>query len=74
MKPSFDPPRTIRSASFNNDIAAELLLELQRRYRPPPALAARILDIVQHMDDDARALEALYQSIAQRELLLIRRA
>lgn len=36
MRPPLDPPCTIRSASFNNDIAAELLLELQRRYLPPP--------------------------------------
>ncbi|MCJ1888428.1 hypothetical protein LNN38_26515 [Pseudomonas sp. LA21] len=72
MRPPFDAPCTIRSASFNNDIAAELLLELQHRYLPPPALAARIEDALQHMDEDARALEALYQSIARRELLLVR--
>jgi len=72
MRPPFDPTCTIRSASFNNDIAAELLLELQRRYLPPPALAARIADVVQHMNEDAQALEALYQSIACQELRLVR--
>ncbi|WP_178119540.1 hypothetical protein [Pseudomonas sp. SCB32] len=72
MRPLIDPPCTIRSASFNNDIAAELQLELQRRYMPPPALAARIADVVQHMHEDAQALEALYQSIASHELQLVR--
>lgn len=72
MRPPLDPSSTIRSASFNSDVAAELLLELQRRYLPPPDLAARIADVVQHMDHDARALEALFQSIVRRELRLIR--
>ncbi|MHB9797414.1 hypothetical protein ACYCAX_06330 [Pseudomonas sp. MT3] len=72
MRPPLDPLRTIRSASFNSDVAAELLLELQHRYLPPPDLTARIADVVQHMDNDARALEALFQSIVRRELLLIR--
>ncbi|MEG1626480.1 hypothetical protein [Pseudomonas sp.] len=55
--------RTIRSASFNDEAAAELLLEI-RRLGLAPKLSHRLDDIAIHMHHDARALEALYLALS----------
>jgi len=59
MNSHFEILRTIRSASFNDEAAAELLLEL-RRLPLAPEMVCRINDIVAHLEHDAKALEALY--------------
>ncbi|TDF83791.1 hypothetical protein [Pseudomonas sp. H9] len=61
--------RLIRSSSFNDELAAELLRELS--YLAPTAeLTLRILDIAEHMDDDSRSLEQLYQALASGQLIV----
>jgi len=54
--------RTVRSASFNDDVVVELLLELGRQ-APTANLAHRILDIAFLMDEDSRSLEQLYTAL-----------
>lgn len=54
--------RTVRSASFNDDVVAELLLELGRQ-APTTAIAHRILDIAHLMEEDSRSLENLYTAL-----------
>lgn len=58
--------RIIRSASFNDEMAAELLLELGR-LAPTPDLAYRVLDIAGHMNADARSLESVYLALEARK-------
>ncbi|MDH1010107.1 hypothetical protein N5J43_14290 [Pseudomonas nicosulfuronedens] len=55
--------RIIRSASFNDEMASELLLELGR-HAPACDLAYRFLDIAGHMSAEAKSLAALYQPMA----------
>jgi len=59
--------RTVRSASFNEDVAQELLLELVRKAETSKE-AFRVLDVVAHMVSDSAALEELYQAINSGEL------
>jgi len=59
--------RIIRSASFNDEMASELLLELGR-HAPTCDLAYRVLDIAGHMSSDAKSLEALYQAMTTGQL------
>ncbi|NNN26453.1 hypothetical protein [Pseudomonas nitroreducens] len=66
---SFDLVRTIRSASFNDDVVSELLLELSR-LAPDARLALRALGMVQQMQDDSKALEEVYTSIMEGGLAL----
>jgi len=56
--------RTVRSASFNDDVVVELLLELCRQ-APTAALALRILDIAYLMEEDSRSLEQLYTALVK---------
>jgi len=60
--------RIIRSASFNDEMASELLLELGR-HAPDADLAYRVLDIAGHMQLDAKALEAVYLAISTGDLI-----
>jgi len=66
----FETLRTIRSASFNDEAAAELLLELGR-LPLTPHLALRVHDIVAHLEHDAKALEELYRALRARHLCVI---
>ncbi len=61
---------TVRSASFNDEVAHELLLELVRK-ADDPKQAFRVLDVVENMIHDSRALEDLYQALAKGEILLV---
>ncbi|MGQ7819320.1 hypothetical protein ACUTAH_27180 [Metapseudomonas furukawaii] len=65
----FELMRLIRSASFNDEMAAELLHELSR-HAPTADLAYRILDVAAHMSHDAKSLGALYQSMASDSLYI----
>jgi hypothetical protein len=66
---SFYVVRTIRSASFNDDVVSELLLELSR-LAPDARLALRVLGMVKQMQDDSKALEEVYTSIMEGGLAL----
>jgi hypothetical protein len=59
MYSHFETLLTIRSASFNDEAAVELLRELGR-LPLTPEMVFRINDIVAHLEHDAKALEALY--------------
>lgn len=61
--------RLIRSASFNDEMAAERLRELSQ-FSPTDDLARHVLDIAQNLDDDSRALEQLYQALASGRLII----
>ncbi|MBH3428916.1 hypothetical protein [Pseudomonas alkylphenolica] len=66
MTSHFEILCTIRSASFNDEAAAELLRELGR-LALTPRLARRVNDIVAHLEHDAKALEALYTALSTGE-------
>ncbi|ARC79453.1 hypothetical protein FA158_19440 [Pseudomonas aeruginosa] len=61
---------TVRSASFNEEVAQELLLELVRKSEDSKQ-AFRVLDVVDNMVRDSRALENLYQALSKGEILLV---
>ncbi|RWU17212.1 hypothetical protein DM813_28035 [Pseudomonas alkylphenolica] len=63
MTNDFETLCTIRSASFNDEAAAELLRELGR-LALTPKLSRRINDIAAHLEHDAKALEALYKVLS----------
>ncbi|QRY79357.1 hypothetical protein JVX91_27975 [Pseudomonas sp. PDNC002] len=59
----------VHSASFNDEAASELIRELSR-YAPNSQIAYRALDIIQHMEHDAKALEDVYQALEQGNCLI----
>jgi len=63
--------KIIRSASFNDDVANDLLLELGRS-APNSNAAYRVLDVMAHMAHDALALEQLYQELQHGNLRILR--
>lgn len=62
--------RTIRSASFNNEVALDLLLELGINADSYDQ-AYRVLDTASHMAHDSIVLEELYQAIKRGEIHLV---
>lgn len=62
--------RTVRSASFNDDVVVELLLELCRQ-APTAALALRILDIAYLLEEDSRSLEHIYTALVQGSIEIV---
>ncbi|WP_448680797.1 hypothetical protein [Pseudomonas nicosulfuronedens] len=68
---NFQVLHAIRSASFNDDLAAELLLELAR-LAPNAQLALRVLRMVRQMQEDSRTLEDIHAAIAGGRVLLCR--
>ncbi|MFS2124040.1 hypothetical protein [Pseudomonas sp. Pseusp97] len=68
---NFQVLRAIRSASYNDDLAAELLLELAR-LAPDAQLALRVLRMVRQIQEDSRALEGIHAAIAGGQVSLCR--
>jgi len=60
----------IRSASFNDEVAHDLLLELSRS-APNSNAVYRVLDVMAHMAHDAIVLEQLYQELERGNLRIL---
>ncbi|TDF84009.1 hypothetical protein [Pseudomonas sp. H9] len=61
---------TVRTASFNAEAAAELLLEMSKLV-PTARLAYRAMNLVELINEDADDLERIANAIGNGELLVV---